>query len=196
MSYQYNNVLDSHCANNTTYYEFLHIETQELMKIMDEKRNKIDFLSEYSNTNEKIALSNAFIMYVEKNLVVHINDVSFKLIEIYILNCDEEEALVVCDAMQKLESQRSITKETTDTLTQEKSIEPQLITSLIDEIFNLQLSNNSSKKSRSPDRTKRCQPKKRRVNNRSKQLHQQTTTTHISPTTKISHQRKLQLITP
>lgn len=160
---------------------------------MDVKRKKIDFLSEDSNTNETIALSNAFIMYVKKNFFVHINDVSFKLVKIYILNCDEEEALAACDAMQKLEYQRNITRKTADALTQEKSIEPPLVTSLIDERIKLQLINNISKKPRSPDRTKRCQPKKIRVRKKQKQLHQQTTTTKISPTNTILHQRKLQL---
>ena len=77
---------------------------------------------------------------------VHINVVLFKLVERYILNCDEGEALAVCDAMQKLKSRRNITKETADALTQEKSINPPLMTSLIDERVKLQLIINSSKK--------------------------------------------------
>ena len=105
-------------------------------------------LREDPNTNETIALSNAFIIYVEKNVFVHINDVSFKLVEIYILNCDEEEALAVCDAMQKLESQRNITRETADALTQETSIDPPLMTSLFDERIKLQLINNNFKKAK------------------------------------------------
>ena len=102
--------LYNHCANNTAYYKFLHIKAQELMKIMDERRKEINFLSEDSNTNEIVALSNAFIVYVKKLFFLHISNVSFKLVERYILNCDEEEALAVRDAMQTLESQRNITK--------------------------------------------------------------------------------------
>ena len=78
-------------------------------------------------------------MYIEKNFFVHINVVLFKLVERYILNCDEGEALAVCDAMQKLKSRRNITKETADALTQEKSINPPLMTFLIDERVKLQL---------------------------------------------------------
>ena len=61
---------------------------------MDVKRKKIDFLSEDSNTNETIALSNAFIMYVKKNFFVHINDVSFKLVKIYYLRMIDDIFLI------------------------------------------------------------------------------------------------------
>lgn len=130
---------NNHCANNIEYYKFLHIDKKEIMKIMDKQRKRINFLYKNTNSTESIIQSNAFIMHVENNFFPHINEVSFELVEKYILACDEEEALAVCDAMQKIESQRSITKETCDALTQEKSIDPPLMTSLIDYRVALQL---------------------------------------------------------
>ena len=104
---------------------------------------------------ESITKSNAFIGHVENTFFKHIDEIFFGLVDKYILSCDEEEALAVCNAMQKMEAKRNITKETCDALTQEKSINPPLMQSLIDDRVEIQLSNKQKKQKAKNDKVAR-----------------------------------------
>lgn len=97
--------------------------------------------------------SNKFIKSAD-NFPPYIKNTSIDLVAKYVLDCDEEEALAVSNVLQKAGTSWSITANTDQALTQEKSMQPPLMLSLIDE-------SNMQNTPRPPDRTNQCWPQRK-----------------------------------
>jgi hypothetical protein len=65
----------------------------------DIRRSKIKYISEQTKTTETAVQSKRFIKHVADNLLPHIKEIPIDLVDKYILSCDEEESLVVCNVL-------------------------------------------------------------------------------------------------
>ena len=132
-----------YCANNEEFYEFLHVDKDELTKLATTRRAKIKYISDSSRTTDTDLQSNCFIKYAENDFFPKIKEASIDLIEEYKLSCDKEEAFAVSNALQKATAAHTITAETAKAISTEQSVDHPTMLSLIDERIDAKLSKNS-----------------------------------------------------
>ena len=126
----------NHCAENAHFYNYLHIDKKYMLAIIKARQTKIKWTQDEENnptTEEMDILIDEFFRLATTKCFPIIEEITIELLDDYLKQLNEEEAVQKIEALQKNKATRSVTAEVATIIATEPSLDAAQMKNLIDD---------------------------------------------------------------